>query len=79
MMNDEWNDSSTTRAATDDDARTPDRFHSPTDSALSPASKFVARKAHHATIAIADKSRAAPRPGVENASEAPPRSRFAPS
>ena len=73
------NESSTTRAATDDDARTPDRFHSPTDSALSPASKFVARKAHHATIAIADKSRAAPRPGVENASEAPPRSRFAPS
>jgi len=57
--------------------RRDDRFHSPTDSALSPASKFVARKAHHAT-SCGDKSRAAPRSGVENASEAAPTSRFAP-
>lgn len=53
------------------------RFHSPTDSTMSPASKFVARKAHHhAVTSGGDKFRAAPRPGDENV---PPPSRLAAS
>jgi hypothetical protein len=37
----------TTTRAEPPRAFAPKKFHSPTDSALSPASKFVARKAHH--------------------------------
>ena len=52
------------------------RFHSPTDATLSPASKFVARKAHHAApMSIADKLRAAS--AGETARDGA-RSRFAP-
>ena len=65
------------RASRDDERPTDERlvrrFHSPTDSAMSPASKFVARKAHHhASTSIIDKLRAAPRPGAENAPPPPP-------
>ena len=67
---------SSARLETDErrtDERLLRRFHSPTDSAMSPASKFVARKAHHhAATSIIDKLRAAPRPGAENTPPPPP-------
>lgn len=66
------------------------RFHSPTDAALSPASKFVARKAHHVNHAAApvnlnddERSVAVSKPSrfamgdKENVGAVPVKSRFA--
>ena len=63
------------------------RFHSPTDAALSPASKFVARKAHHVNHApvvnLDDRSAVVGKPSrfatvdKENVGAVPIKSRFA--